>query len=498
MTADFRSGEFPALTLLRVVWRRAGLIVLCAVLAGAAAYGFSQLQEKEYSASASLLFREVNLDSAVFGSSQGTSVDPDREAATNVELVSLDVVRERTERRLGDPDAGDSVEIAAEGKSNVITATATDTVPRRAARIANAFAAEYIAFRREADRSKIDGALELVRRQLESLDPTRLNGPDGTRLQRREEQLELLSALQTGNAELVQRAEVPTSPSSPKVARNTAFGLVVGLLLGVGLALLTERLDRRIRDPKEVEELFRKPLLATIPKSDALNGQPANPGTREAEVFSMLRANLRYFNVNRELRSVLITSPTSGDGKTTVCQNLAGAAARSGARVLLVEGDLRRPILAKRLKIRPQPGLSGFLAGEAKLEDVVQTAGAVGSLFDIIVAGPVPPNPPDLVESRRMKEFIKNAEDAYDLVIIDTPPTSLVADAIPLVRDVGGVIVVSRLGATTRDAVTRLREQLENLDAPTLGVVVNSVQTRRGDYGAYAYGYEQSAYGKGS
>ncbi len=220
----------------------------------------------------------------------------------------------------------------------------------------------------------------------------------------------------------------------------------------------------------------------------------------------MLRANLRYFDVKRELRSVVVTSATPGEGKSTVSWNLAAAAAETGSRVLLLESDLRHPIIAKRHGLSGVRGLSTVLSsGDATTTEAVSTIllgregpDGIERSFDVLVAGPLPPNPADLVESERMAELIVSAEREYDLVVIDTPPTTIVSDAIPLVKQVSGVIMVSRFNYTTRDAARHLQRQLEHLDAPMLGVVVNGVRSEAGGYyGYYGYGAGYGgAYGK--
>lgn len=496
-----------ALGLAKVARRRAVPLILCAVLTPVAAYAFSASQEKQYTASASLLFRDPQLDQTVFGSSGfESSQDPDREAATNVRLVSLRAVADRAERRLPGIDSVSSkVRVSAEGQSNVVTVAATDSNRSTAARIANTFAEEYIRFRRQADQSKVRGARELVSRQLRRLSPAEREGPRGRSLRQRGEELQILASLQTGNAELVQRAKPPTSASAPKPVRSAVIGAFLGLLIGVGLALLLERLDRRIRDPKEMERIFNRPVLSAIPESRALaKSGPVGKGSRdELEAFQMLRANLRYFNVDRDIKSVLITSAAPGDGKTTVAWNLASAASSSGTNALVIEADLRHPRLSASLGSQSTQGLSTVLSGEIELEEAVQQVpvaegrnGRVPRTVDVLLAGPIPPNPADLLESDRMRELIKEAEGGYDLVVIDTPPTSVVSDAIPLLSEVGGVVVVGRLGKSTREAVGHLKNQLENLDAPTLGVVVNAMRAGRDPYGygyAYGYAYEPNA-----
>lgn len=486
--------------MLRSLRRRMGVIALCCLLVPASAFAFSRSQTKEYTASASLLFRDPGFDQKLFGAETfESSADPAREAATNVKLVSLDTVAERTAKRLsGVSSVKDNVEVATDGESDVVSVSATDRDPRRAAQIANTFAQEYIAFRREADRAKIAEAQDLVSSRIKALDPSEAQGMQGRSLRQRLEQLDILASLQTGNAELAEAANPPSSASSPRVLRNTAVGAFLGILLGVGLALLFERLDRRLRDPKEVEEMFARPILGAIPDSRTLaRAGPAQSTlkAREAEAFRMLRANLRYFDIDRDVESVLVTSAASGDGKTTVAWNLAVAAAAAGGKVLLIEADLRHPGLANSLGLRGSAGLSTVLAGDADLEETVQEIpvqeqanGRSVRTVEVLLAGPLPPNPSDLLESDRMREIIAAAERSHDLVVVDTPPTSVVSDAIPLIKQVGGVIVVARVGKTTREAALHLRNQLRNLDARVFGIVVNAVGSDSDSYG-YAYGY---------
>jgi capsular exopolysaccharide synthesis family protein len=214
----------------------------------------------------------------------------------------------------------------------------------------------------------------------------------------------------------------------------------------------------------------------------------------------MLRANLRYFNVDRPTHSVLITSAAPGDGKSTVAWNLASAVASGGAKTVILEGDLRHPTIAENEGVRAVPGLSNVLAGDRTLAEVTQAVPigqrhgtAPGRTVDVVTAGPLPPNPHDLIESDAMRAIIRSAERTYDLVVVDTPPTSVVSDAIPLVNEVSGVIVVARLGKSTRESLGQLRHQLANLDAPVLGVVVNYFTRDLGGYGyGYVYGYGDS------
>jgi succinoglycan biosynthesis transport protein ExoP len=496
--------NFDLRRFLQVVRRRVWIVVLCAVLVPAAAVAVSATQQKKYTAEATLLFRDPQFDQKLFGSTfVPNSTDPERQAATNLELVSLETVAARAAKRfpgVTPKQVSDAVEPETKGQADVVSIKATWTDRRRAAALANTVANEYIAFRRDADRAKIGVARLPLRRQLRDLSREERAGPLGRSLRARLTQLNVLASLQTGNAELVQPALVPDGPSSPKVVRNGALGLVLGLILGAGLVGLAEALDRRLRDPSEIEHAFDAPVLAGIPESPWLKKADAAmsnapPGQREA--FDMLRANLRYFNLNRAIESVLITSAESGEGKSTVAWGLAVAAARTGTRTLLVEADLRRPTFASQFQLDAPGGLTTVLTGRTQPADAVQSIplaqvvdGTSPESLCVLLAGPIPPNPTAVAESDQMARLLEDAKRDYDLVVIDTPPITLVPDAIPLMRRVDGVIVVSRLGTSSRGPMHRLAHQLENLDAPVLGVVLNSAN----ENDPYAYGY---AYGYG-
>ncbi len=211
----------------------------------------------------------------------------------------------------------------------------------------------------------------------------------------------------------------------------------------------------------------------------------------------MLRTNLRYFNVDHDIRSVVVTSAAPGDGKTTVSWNLAAVAAASGTRTLLIEADLRRPSLSKVFEPWARPvGLSQVLAGESSLAEAAVTVpvadwGSNGSgppTMDVLFSGALPPNPSDLMQSGRMSELLDQAQSLYELVVIDTPPTAVVPDPIPLLPQVSGVIVVTRLGRSVRDSAVLLRKQLDNVQARTIGIVVNRVGRDTGTY--YGYGHD--------
>lgn len=503
MTARGETQDAGLREVLGILRRRWPLIVLCLVLVTGAAIGYSELQKKQYTASSQLLFETQDFTQELFNTTVvSNNIDPTQQAATDQNLVTLPIVSQRTAHAIGGGvtpgQVYSEVSISPVGQSNIVQISVTDPSPKVAATIANTYAQQFVQFRKRSDQDLILGAEDLIQRELANLTPGERLSQQGIDLATRSQQLQELASLQTGNVEFVQPASVPEDPSIPRTKRNGALGLIVGLLMGVGLAFLLERLDRRIRDAEDLEATFGVPVLGTIPESSAYEMAPTVEVLPhvEGEAFALLRARLRYFNVDRELRTLLVTSAAPQDGKSTIVMNLAVAEAMAGyQRVVLVEADLRRPTQAKRLGVGRVPGLSELLSGNVSLDDAIQTVHVAhrqnGNSADVklsvIVAGDIPPNPAELVESRAMVELLHKLSESFDFVIIDSPPASSVSDAMHLMRLADGVLIVSRVGKNTRDMARHLGDQLRKLKAPVLGVVANGVTVGDRGYAEYAY-----------
>jgi capsular exopolysaccharide synthesis family protein len=507
---------------LGVLRRRLPWILICCVLAAGAAYGYSKQQTKKYTATASLVFNNNQLGQQVAGLQVASGGNQQPQQETNVKLVQLGDMARTTAivlahakgatplaRVLTEEKVEGDLSVSAQGESNVVDVSATTTSPALAAAIANTYTEEFVYEQQNANHAYYASALALVEKQLRALSSKQKLKAAGVALENRAQSLGVLAELKNGGVEIAKTAKVPTGPSSPKTVKNTILGGVVGLILGLGLAFLLERMDRRIREPKDLEALYGLPLLGVVPESKALSRSARGGGDAravlpqgESESFQLIRAHLRYFNVDRELRTLLVASAAPGDGKTTIARHLAGAAARVGARVLLLEADLRRPTLSQQLDIEAGPGLADALIGAVPWSEATQainlgdTSGEHARVrtLNVLVAGAgLPPNPGELIESRAMETLLERARSEYDLVVIDTPPLTAVSDAFPLLSKVDGVVIVGRVGRNRRDVAQRLHETLSGAGAPLLGVIANGFKARRGDYGGYGYTYDYAS-----
>jgi polysaccharide biosynthesis transport protein len=472
--------------LLGILRRRVPWILVCFVLVAGVAYAYSKHKIKKYTATAALSVSDDQLGQQIAGLPISSNNNPLAQQINNIELVKTSDVAAKTARLLGRGLTAEvvsaSVSVGGKTESSIVSVSATSTSPVLAAVIANTYARQFVKEQQSTSRQFFKSALALVNKQLAELAPAQRFGSDGLDLQDRAHTLGLLAGLDDNNAQVVQEASVPTSPSSPKTKKNTILGAVLGLLLGLSIAFLLERFDRRVRRPEELEEIYGLPILGAVPKSAALSGKGTVLSPAEAEAFGLIRAHLRFFNIDRDLRMVLIASPAPGDGKTTIARHLAEAAARSGLRVLLLELDLRQPSLAEQLGIESGPGLADVLIGSVPMDQATRSIalrapssqGTGGRTLDVLAAGAVlPPNPAELLESRGMDGVLERARSAYDLVVIDTPPLTAVSDAFPVLTKVDGVVIVGRVGHSRRDAAEQLQQVLASSGAPLLGVIAN-------------------------
>ena len=329
------------------------------------------------------------------------------------------------------------------------------------------------------------------------------------------------AGLRSSNIRVVDPALVPSAPSRPQKARNILLGLLVGLVGGVGLALLREYMDNTIKTPDDIEMLARLPSLAIVPafaadnerangrisrllKSGAENGKETHvelvshtrPQSQMSEAFRALRTSLLLSQAEHPPQVILMTSALPREGKTTCAVNLAVTLAQLGDKTLLVDADLRKPGISRALSLvdGKHAGLSSYLAGVSSLDLITVPHPAITNLA-AIPTGPVPPNPADLLSSRRLAELIQELRKRYKFVVIDSPPVMAATDAVILSVLVDGVLMVARSHDTPKEAFTRARDLLMSVNSRILGVVLNAVDSSAPNY-YYSYRYYPYSYGE--
>jgi capsular exopolysaccharide synthesis family protein len=295
--------------------------------------------------------------------------------------------------------------------------------------------------------------------------------------------------------QVVRPGAVPSEPSSPKPVLNIAIGAVLGAIGGVLAGMLREALDTRIDVTADAAVATGLPVLGEITYERAARKRAlvydTDPLGLRAEGFRKLRTNLRFINVDRPPQTIVVSSPLEGDGKSSVALNLAFSLAEDGARVVIVDADLRRPTIASSLGLVEETGLTSVLSGQATVADVLQRAERRCAI-DVLASGPVPPNPSELLGTQRMQILLKELRADADYVIIDSPPLLPVTDAAVIASGSDGIVLVVRAGRTKRD---ELRDAVKSLDAvggSTLGVIVNMTTKRKLD--RYHYYGSSSGY----
>jgi capsular exopolysaccharide synthesis family protein len=488
-------------SVLGVLRRRAWIIVLVTLLAGGAAAAFAYATRNTYDSTAKLLFRQsIGAELNALGLLPGT-YDADNLALDNVEVVSSRRVADATALRLqalGDhvsgKDVADDVTVKLAKNTDVVDVTAKDTNRDDAARLATIYAEEARRIANDDDRHQAARVLDNVQQQYDALSLEDQVSPRGRKLQEHIQRLTSVADVGLGSPRLIQSGITPTARAGNPI-ETILLGVLFGILLGGGLALVREQSDRKLRRTEQVTAAFEAPVLTTVPRSRALKRHKpfADLPPQIAEAFRMLQMNLRFAR-EEPVRSVLVTSARTGEGKTTVAWNLAAAAASAGLSVALVEADLRRPSLASRYDLEESPGLVEALQGEVSVADALQaimplqgTSNPIGHPrpLHVIVAGQPAPNPWALMQSSVMLRVLDVLHKDHDLVVIDTPPLPHVADAISLLRHVDGVLVTASVNSTRGPEASRLRDQLQGLEANVLGVVANGGSALSG-YAAYA------------
>ena len=293
------------------------------------------------------------------------------------------------------------------------------------------------------------------------------------------------------SVQLLESANLPTTPVSPRTTINIALGFLVGLAIGVGAAVLLETLDTRIKSIEALARHFDQPLLGVIGFDPEAAKKPlivqASPQSKRSESFRQVRTNLQFVDIDHRPRSIVVTSSIPREGKSTTAINLAITIAQTGQPVFLIEGDLRRPKVSEYMGIEGSAGLTDVLVGRVTIDEVMQPWGATGNLW-VLPAGPLPPNPSELLGSQSMADLIHHLEKRATL-IIDAPPLLPVTDAAVLSQLAGGAIIVIRTGKTRREQLRTAESSIVGVGGKILGLVMNMAPAKGPDSHRYGYGY---------
>ena len=495
-------------TYLVVLRRRKWWVIALAVLGLAVSLALSVRQAKQYSATAQLLVQSSGQGVSLGGAPQAvttTDVQTDLQLATSAPVVAL------VRGKLGSVPSVSASEVA---QTNVIALTAISSTPARAALVANTYARAFVEQTQTSAIRNLTTASTTLHQQINALGRqiTSLQGRAGTATQvsalvnqqavLKEEvaQLQVNGATATSGVEFVTPAHAPASPSSPKPAQDALLGLAAGLMLGLGAAFLRDSLDDTLTSKEAAERTSGAPAIAMVPmvsswrkRNRAEIASSAAPTSPAAEAYRSLRTSLQFTRQGQELRTLLVTSPAAAEGKTSTLANLGAVFAQAGERVALVSCDLRRPRLGQFFDMQEQSGLTTVLLGQQTLEQALQQVPGYDCLW-VLGAGPVPPNPAELLDGPKAREIFAALRENFDLILVDSPPVLPVTDAMVLSKYADGTLLVVAAGQTKRTELQRAAERFAQANAPVVGIVLNEV-TKQSAYGSgYGYGYGYGPY----
>jgi polysaccharide biosynthesis transport protein len=430
-------ADAPMLVLWRRKWIVLGVFLAFAVTAAVVSKAMPKVYETDSTLIVSSTSRGATFDQVQAGQALARSFEQIVGSPNIAQLVATRLGDGTTKRYVLDHTSSEPIP-----QTQLIKITAEDRDPARAKHLANVFAAAFVEYARQ-----------------------HLVGPTEARIS------------------VADLAPLSTEAARPKPTLYTLIAALLGLALGAGLALLRDRLDRRLRTPADVEARFEIPVLARVPRK----GKSEASVSAFNESYRILRTNLQFAAGAASLNSLAITSGAEGEGKTTTVVQLAVASAEVGLRVAIVEADLRRPVLQERLLphvSQPlRPGFSNYLVEETPLDEVIHSTGLPG--VSLVPCGPVPPNPAALLETHRARGIVRELQHEFDLVLVDCPPLNVAADASIVASLVDGVIVVVDLNTSKEDTVRDAIRRLRAVHATLIGLLLNrdrGAEVSRYDY----------------
>ncbi len=448
---------------------RAGwfLPVIGLLFGGAAGAVMALLTTPTYT-SGTQLFVTTTDSASTAAAFQGSQFTHDR-VASYVEVLTSERLADRVVSALGvdlsPEELQQQIDATAVPDTTVLDLQVTDSSPRRARDLAATVASEFTSL-------------------VEEVEATTTRFPDPA-----QPPITTVPVKVT----VLQVPEVPDAPTSPNLVSNIATGVLIGLVLGFVWAYARVRLDRSVWDPEVAADLAGAPVIGVIPRDPQLATQhvlESHSRSATAEGYRKVRTSLQFLDVDEPPRVIMVSSPTPSEGKTTLAVNLAVSLAEGGHRVTIVEADLRRPRVAQFLGLGNGAGLTTVMAGSVDLDDVLQPYGT--GLLSVLPAGPIPPNPSELLASSRLRTLMDVLRTSNDFVIVDTPPLLPVSDGSAVAVAVDGVLLCVHHGRTRQEELEQTAEILRRVGARTLGVILNAVPPTRKEFST-AYGYAADA-----
>lgn len=503
-------------------WQWAWLIALVTVLAGLVSFLVSQRMTPVYSASTTLYINEAPSTKATDYNSIITS---ERISGTYSKMITTRPILEEVATRVGVTVEylDDRITVSPIRDTTLIQITVKSSDPILAAQIANelanVFSERVILIQEErftVSKESLQTQISDMEAQIDDVISALVNEDDAgvkasleTKLTQYRaiysnlilsyEQIRLSEAQTVSTVMAVDPATVPTEPISPQVMRNTALAAMVGLMLAVGVIFLIEALDDTLKTPDDVKKTLGLPVLGVIAKHDAEDGKPitsTTPRSPVAEAFRSLRTNIQYTAVDSPLEKILVTSTDPKEGKSTVVSNLGVVFAQQGKRVTLIDADLRKPSLHRKVGVQNRTGLTAlFVRSMETLELIMQKTETPN--LSVITSGELPPNPSELLGSKKMQSILDKIAESSDMIIIDSPPALAVTDSLVLVPFVDAVLLVIKPGFTKAKGASLIVEQFKRSNANLIGVVMNELDLGRSRYSYKYYQYKSDKnYGK--
>ena len=436
----------------RLLRRHAALILLVAILGGGAGLAYASRQTPLYESRSTVL---VSVQSSNIGDASTGASYAQQLVTTYAQVAQKPFVLNRVIAALGlrttPADLADQVDVLADTDATLMTVTVTDASAERAARIANAISKQ-------------------LGRTVDAVTPTPAGEAVPVRLT------------------VVEGARPADAPVSPNRALIIAIGVLGGAALAIAVAIVRTALDTRVRRVEDVEAATGSTVLGRVARTSAVRRHPLivrhDPYGRVAEALRTVRTNLQFVESDRPSQSILVSSAVAGEGKSTTAVNLALTIADAGARVVVVDADLRRSRLARTMRVETSPGLADVLADRATIEQALRPWG--DGALTVLPAGAAPTNPTELLQSGAMARLLRGLESRFDAVIIDAPPLLPVSDAAILGTRVAGTILVAALGSADRGQLREAVYRVRRADGRVLGVVVTKVPVAGAEAAAYA------------